>query len=332
MIGNSVHSIFKAFINRDNKSGWVLATLVKKMGSGYRDCGAMMLVSPEGERLGLISGGCLEKDLVQQAHRVSVTQQSKIVEYDSLEDAYESGLFDTGCEGKLFVYLTPVTPAYEALLAAAVDELDKKNACLFVQSYCDDNTEQEICLISSVNSVLYQTDNVVASEILESASFSKTLLSPNKNIFIVGAGPDALPLCRMAADLGWSVTLWDDRYQFIDAVQENSADRIDRRSFESIVDFSFLKKMDAVILKTHNLKRDTQWLNYIKENNDEIDYIGLLGAKKRRDKIMLTIDSEDQPWYEGRLFSPAGFDIGGDCPESIALSILSQCHSVLYGK
>ena len=30
--------------------------------------------------------------------------------------------------------------------------------------------------------------------------------------------------------------------------------------------------------------------------------------------------------------SPAGLDIGGELPESIALSIVSECHAVLQGK
>ncbi|MGV6807280.1 MAG: XdhC family protein, partial [bacterium] len=32
------------------------------------------------------------------------------------------------------------------------------------------------------------------------------------------------------------------------------------------------------------------------------------------------------------LHSPAGLNIGGELPESIALSILAHCHAVLYGR
>jgi xanthine dehydrogenase accessory factor len=41
----------------------VLATLVQVKGSSYRRPGARMLMDPEGIRMGVLSGGCLETDL-----------------------------------------------------------------------------------------------------------------------------------------------------------------------------------------------------------------------------------------------------------------------------
>ena len=42
----------------------VLATIVGTQGSTYRKPGAMMLISREGQYEGMISGGCLEGDLL----------------------------------------------------------------------------------------------------------------------------------------------------------------------------------------------------------------------------------------------------------------------------
>src|SRR5512141_1776459 len=45
----------------------VLATLVSVQGSSYRRPGARLLIRSDGRRLGSISGGCLEEDVVARA-------------------------------------------------------------------------------------------------------------------------------------------------------------------------------------------------------------------------------------------------------------------------
>lgn len=44
----------------------VLATIVQVEGSAYRKAGASMLFKKNGERIGLLSGGCVEEDLSQR--------------------------------------------------------------------------------------------------------------------------------------------------------------------------------------------------------------------------------------------------------------------------
>ena len=48
----------------------VLATLVRVEGSSYRRPGARLLLTADGRRIGAISGGCLEADLVERARGV----------------------------------------------------------------------------------------------------------------------------------------------------------------------------------------------------------------------------------------------------------------------
>ena len=51
----------------------VLATLVTVEGSSYRRPGARLLVLENGTRIGSISGGCLEEDVMARARRVLET-------------------------------------------------------------------------------------------------------------------------------------------------------------------------------------------------------------------------------------------------------------------
>ena len=45
----------------------VFATVVKTQGSSYRLPGARLLLTKRGQRVGAISGGCLEDDVVKKA-------------------------------------------------------------------------------------------------------------------------------------------------------------------------------------------------------------------------------------------------------------------------
>ena len=54
----------------------VLCTVVRLDGSGYGQPGARLFLSESGERLGYISGGCLEKDLCHRVWDATVADPS----------------------------------------------------------------------------------------------------------------------------------------------------------------------------------------------------------------------------------------------------------------
>ena len=64
----------------------VLATLVSVAGSSYRRPGARLLVLADGSRLGSISGGCLEEDVMARAAKVQSTGQPDAVIYDTTSE------------------------------------------------------------------------------------------------------------------------------------------------------------------------------------------------------------------------------------------------------
>ena len=69
--------------HRDSRRALVLATVVQTIGSTYRKAGAQMLIAADGSAAGLLSGGCLEADLVERARRVIDTGEALIAEYDT---------------------------------------------------------------------------------------------------------------------------------------------------------------------------------------------------------------------------------------------------------
>jgi xanthine/CO dehydrogenase XdhC/CoxF family maturation factor len=66
-----------------------------------------------------------------------------------------------------------------------------------------------------------------------------------------------------------------------------------------------------------------------------LPYLGLLGPKKRTEKILadlaaagLAITDE----MRARLHGPVGLDLGGDTPEAVALAVLAEIQSILAGR
>src|SRR5688572_24828978 len=101
----------------------VLATIVATDGSTYRKCGTQMLIVPGGELRGLLSGGCLEIDLVEHARAVLADGASRLAAYDMRGEVDRLFGIGSGCEGAMRVLLQRVGPreAWQPLAALATN-------------------------------------------------------------------------------------------------------------------------------------------------------------------------------------------------------------------
>ena len=105
---DELHSIIERLAASPRGQACALATLVHVAGSSYRGVGARALALPDGDTIGLISGGCLEGDLLERAGEVLADGRARTVRYDSTapEDAL-LGL-GLGCNGVVDVLLERV--------------------------------------------------------------------------------------------------------------------------------------------------------------------------------------------------------------------------------
>ncbi|MES2697242.1 MAG: XdhC family protein, partial [Verrucomicrobiota bacterium] len=61
-------------------------------------------------------------------------------------------------------------------------------------------------------------------------------------------------------------------------------------------------------------------------------YLGLLGPRKRAEKILGDLEQAGTPItsaQRARLHAPVGLDLGADSPEQVALSILAEMQATL---
>ena len=86
----------------------ILATVVDVQGSGYRLPGARMLILENGQTFGMVSGGCLEADVMARAKKILKTGQAEVFTYDTTNDADSVFSLNMGCRGVVRIMLEPI--------------------------------------------------------------------------------------------------------------------------------------------------------------------------------------------------------------------------------
>lgn len=84
---------------------FAMATVIGVKGSSYRNEGAKMLIDEKGKFYGMISGGCLEEDIIHHANEVLQFRKPKMVTYDHTSERDLSWGPWSGCNGIIYVYI-----------------------------------------------------------------------------------------------------------------------------------------------------------------------------------------------------------------------------------
>jgi xanthine/CO dehydrogenase XdhC/CoxF family maturation factor len=145
-------------------------------------------------------------------------------------------------------------------------------------------------------------------------------------LLVLGAGLDAVPLTRLADEIGWSCTIADHRPAYVDHAgfpSECEKHCVEPAQLAATVD---LDTFDCAVVMSHHLASDREYLRQLAESN--ISYLGLLGPAARKQRLLSELDQQGTQ-MRGHLHGPAGLNLGGRGPEAIALSIVAQIQQVL---
>ncbi len=152
-------------------------------------------------------------------------------------------------------------------------------------------------------------------------------------IMLFGAGADAVPLVRIAVELGWQVTVHDHRPAFLTRERFPDAKTLVLQNVDEPPAPIIADSRTAGVIMTHNYARDRFVLPALLSS--DVFYIGALGPKRRTQDLLAELAAEGRTFSGeqlARLFAPAGLDIGADTPEGIALSIVGEIQSVLRSR
>jgi xanthine dehydrogenase accessory factor len=278
----------------------VLATVVHTEGPTYTKAGALMLIAQDGEYAGLLSGGCLEGDLRDQAQKVFDSGEARLVRYDMRgPDELLFGL-GSGCEGAMDIVLQrlDVANAWQPLarLAAAWHRQRPERYSVTIPGG-------------------------LATLTIEQAAPTRLLL--------LGAGPDALPVVELAHFQGWQVTVRDHRSAYARAERIPHATAVICARAEEL-DRATADGFAAAVVMTHHYPTDLEYLRTLADAHTP--YVGLLGPPVRRDRLLLDLGEMRAARLAPRLHAPVGLNIGATSPEAIALSIVAEIQTELAAR
>lgn len=298
-------------------SSTVLATLVTVEGSSYRRPGARLLVSEDGKRIGSISGGCLEEDVMARALHVHSTGKPDTVVYDTTSENDLVWGVGLGCHGIVRVLLEKLPPQPKWASALAQNLTHRRITALAVEHGGD-------------SPQTWGTRLAAPGDCADPERLFLNLIPPPTALVVFGAGDDAQPLVRLAKELGWHVTVADPRAAFATSARFPNADKVVVGPAADLVE-RVSPGADAVaVVMTHHYVHDVPLIRSLMSR--PLAYLGLLGPKKRADKILEDLRASGtsvSPEQQARLHAPVGLDLGADSPEQVALSMLAEMQAVL---
>ncbi len=201
-----------------------LATVVRVRGSAYRHEGAKLVVAEDGSTAGNVSGGCLEQDVREVALQVIRKGEPELRSYCSSADEIAAWDLGVGCEGQVDVYVEPAAaqPRERALLegrepfavAAIVGMRDAGCGMRLIVTSAraegDLGSKDLNTRVAAKARELLETGESGIHEIAGRSIFFDVLVPPPQ-LVVLGAGDDARPLVRFAADVGFRVVVVDRR-------------------------------------------------------------------------------------------------------------------------
>jgi xanthine/CO dehydrogenase XdhC/CoxF family maturation factor len=275
-------------------------------GSTYRRAGARLLLTSAGRRIGSVSGGCLEADLVRKAWWLTTDGKCPIRRYDTSVEGEIAQEFGLGCNGVIDVLLErlehsavsalsvaqPVRRSRKPAVIATVIAAPGLSALATGQRWIrfpDGETETNIAdpqLIAFLDAHFDSPFGDRTTHISwQSVDLFIETVFPCLRLYIVGAGDDAIPMTRQARLMGYETFVVDGRSHLARKERFPEAAHVEAIAPEEFLRTAVLDDWTAVVLMSHSYAQDLAALSALAQRN-KIPYIGALGPRKRTEKML----------------------------------------------
>jgi xanthine dehydrogenase accessory factor len=341
-----------------------VGTVVATWKSAPRQPGASMLVGPEGEAVGSVSGGCVEGAVYELAQEVVESGTPALQRYGvSDEDAYAVGLT---CGGILDVWVETVSqdtfPEFgdvaadieagrpvavatvvehpdpsrlgRRLIVRAEDDLDDRIGSLGSPRLDDAVTDDARGLLATGHSetLTYGPDGERRGEGMR---VFVDVHAPAPRMLVFGAIDFAAACARIGKFLGYTVTVCDARPVFATASRFPDADDVvvdwPHRYLEAEAEAGRVDGRTVLCVLTHDPKFDVPLLE-VALRLPEVAYIGAMGSRRTHEDRLDRLREVGMTKAEiDRLSSPIGLDLGARTPEETAVSIAAEIIAVRWG-
>jgi len=300
--------------------GVALATVIETWGSAPRPTGSQVVINSESAFAGSVSGGCIEGEVVTEAHGVIRDQKAKILEFQvSDETASSAGL---ACGGKVRVLVSAVSGNIRETLQHLLDLNETKRPAALLY-----DLETGIPALLEKNASPAIGDRIASNrsgmiETADGALLFARVYNPPLRLLIVGAVHIAQSLCVLGKQADYDVTVIDPRDTW-GTVQRFPEVTIDKRWPSTALEDLTPDRTTAVVTLSHDAKLDDP--AFLVALKSDAFYIGALGSRKTHAKrVDRLLDAGLTEEEISRIHAPVGLDIAANTPFEIALSIMGQ--------
>ncbi len=318
-----------------------LATVVKTWGSAPRREGSKMGITREPAMIGSVSGGCVEGAVVEEAVAGLRDGRPRLLKFGVADDmAWEVGLT---CGGSIEVFVEPL----DSIWWDAVAELAESDIFGVTVTLMDGDLIGEKVLLDATGNVLYKTgnlaDDLLASLKTAAAKSSKSgittlgetrvmvdLQVERPHLILIGGVHVSIPLQKMAAQVGFRVSIVDPRSAFASRERFPQVANILHSYPDKALPQLGLDRSTYLAVLTHDPKIDDKALITALPAN--IPYVGVLSSgRTHRQRVARLKEAGLSDDLIAQIRTPIGIDIGASTPEEIAVCILAEIIAVRNG-
>ncbi len=290
-----------------------LVTVASSSESSPGRQGFKMAVSLNGETKGTIGGGILEAKVIKTVlslfRKNNETTKLVTLFHDPKIPEDKSGLI---CGGSQTIIIKILDKTHLEQLKKIIDTFGNKerkalnisNNDFFVSDKI--NFEGKYFFSSKANNFIY-----------------REIIGRAETAYIVGGGHVAKAISQVLSELGFYITIFEERSELFTLRENNYADKIITVKYDKITDFIDEGELSYVIIVTP--KHITDKIALASVINLNVKYIGMMGSRKKINTIFELLRKEG---VNENLFSkvhaPIGLDIRSETPQEIAISIAAE--------
>lgn len=153
----------------------------------------------------------------------------------------------------------------------------------------------------------------------------------NPRIYILGAGHVGKCLADALVNLDYKTIVIDDREDIAEDI--NKGHEVVVGDYAEELKNLNIPKDSYIVITGYTHEVDYKILKAVYEKDCKPKYIGMLSSKTKGSIMINKLKKELNKELDlSMLHAPIGLDIGGDKPEEIAISILSEIQAIRYNK
>lgn len=302
-------------ISNDQKV--ILMVVIDSTGSSPGRPGFKMVVADDGKMIGSIGGGIMEYNLVELAKNQFAINTGiflKRQNHSSHDKHDSSGMI---CSGSQIIAFYPLDRTYLPIIKSIEDADGGK--IVF--------SESGILFNREVNA----TDEYII-DIRDENKWSLTEQLGFKNfLFIFGAGHVSISVSKIFKQLGFHITVFDNRDKQLTTFKSNSYANSKR-----IIDYKNAEKYIPdgdniyVVIMTFAHKSDSKVLRKLIDK--KIKYLGMMGSDEKVASVFKKLEGKGiSPKKLSKVNAPIGLSINSQTPDEIAVSIAAKIIAVKNG-